>query len=209
ALLESCIVIEVDGNPRKRYLPVIILSASFAFALKLPLLLNTRGTNDVLFWERNLAKISTDGGLALYRDGATIFRDGKLYHIEPFNQPPFMISLLRLWGGAMAISGLPLSFWLRLTSSLADIGSLWLVWRILRPQTSALVLIALSPVSIMVSGFHGNTDPIMIFFILLSIYLLEIRRNVLLAGMALGMAMNIKVMPIVFGPAILLYLSSM
>jgi hypothetical protein len=205
----SCIVSKVEGNPRKTWLLAVSLSALLAFSLKLALLLNTRGTNDVQFWERSLERISTGGALALYQEGAQVFRSDPTDYVDYFNQTPFMIHVLRLWGWAIAASGLPMGFWLRLTSSLADIGSLWLVWKILRPRPAPLLLVALSPVSIMVSGFHGNTDPVMIFFLLLSIYLLEIRGRTLLAGVAFGMAINIKVMPVVLGPAILLYLPSM
>jgi hypothetical protein len=198
---------------RRTWLLAIAFGALLAFALKIALALNTYGTNDVIFWEGNLAKIRLEGGLALYRNGVQIFRDGALYHTEPFNQPPFMIHLLRLWGWVADASGLPLRFWLRFTSALADIGSLVLVARILtrlpglKRQHPALLLVALSPVSIMVSGFHGNTDAVMIFWTLLSIDLLESGRPEWLAGAALGMAMNIKVVPAVLAPAAIFYLS--
>src|SRR5580704_8568115 len=99
--------------PRKISLMVIALCALLAFALKIALALNTYGTNDVLFWEGNLAKIRSDGGLALYRDGVQIFREGALFHTEPFNQPPFMIHLLPIWGWVADQTGLPFRFWLR------------------------------------------------------------------------------------------------
>src|SRR5689334_963170 len=41
-------------------------------------------------------------------------------------------------------------------------------------------------------GLHGNTDPILIFFLLLSIYLIDSQRPPWLAGAALGMAANFK-----------------
>jgi hypothetical protein len=200
--------------PRKIGL-VIVVCALLSFALKIVLAVNTYGTNDVIFWEGNLAKIRSDGGLALYRDGVQIIRNGALYHTEPFNQPPFMIHLLRIWGWVADLTGLPLRFWLRATGALADLGSLALVWRILvrsqglKPTLPGLLLVALSPVSIMVSGFHGNTDPIMIFFVLLSVDCIESGRPAWLAGAALGMAMNIKIVPVLFVPAAILFLPSM
>jgi len=60
---------------------------------------------------------------------------------------------------------------------------------------------ALSPVSIMVSGFHGNTDPVMICLVLLSIYLVESGRPAWLCGAIFGMAMWIKIVPVIFLPA--------
>jgi hypothetical protein len=136
--------------PRKIGL-VILICALLSFALKIVLAVNTYGTNDVIFWEGNLAKIRSDGGLALYRDGVQIIRNGALYHTEPFNQPPFMIQLLRIWGWVADLTGLPLRFWLRATGALADLGSLALVWRILvrsqglKPALPGLLLVALSP----------------------------------------------------------------
>ena len=190
---------------------LIAAAAGLAFAFKIALALNTYGTNDVLFWEGDLAKIRADGGMALYRDGAQIFLHGVLVRTEPFNQPPFMIHIRRLAGAVADLSGLPLGFWVRVASSLADIGSLVLVWKILTAsglsvRPLALLLIAISPVSIMVSGFHGNTDPVMMFFVLLSMFLIESGRPAWLAGAALGMAMNIKIVPIIFIPVFLLYL---
>jgi uncharacterized membrane protein len=58
----------------------------------------------------------------------------------------------------------------------------------------------------MVSGFHGNTDPLVVAILLLSIWLAESGRPAWLAGAVFGMAMNIKVVPILFAPAFLLYL---
>ena len=47
-----------------------------------------------------------------------------------------------------------------------------------------VLLLAVAPISIMVSGFHGNTDPLMVFLVLLSVYLLEARRSTWRAGVA-------------------------
>src|SRR6266516_740853 len=153
-------------SPPKAPPALVTMAAAAAFLVKLALAWNTYGTNDVLFWERNLAKIRADSGIGLYRDGVQIFRGGVLYHIEPFNQPPFMVHALLSLGSLTDRAGVPLGFGLRLASSLADIGSLALIARIL-PLTSApygLLLVAISPVAIMASGFHGNTDAIMIFW---------------------------------------------
>lgn len=84
-------------------------------------------------------------------------------------------------------------------------------------QFASLLLLALSPVSVVVSGFHGNTDPLMIFFALLSASLVEGAarggagakrgRLELAAGVAFGMALNVKIVPLVFAPAVWFYLA--
>jgi len=69
------------------------------------------------------------------------------------------------------------------------------------------VLLALNPVSLLVSGFHGNTDPVMIFFVVLTVYLLKTGR-LAWAAAAFGMAINIKIVPLLLVPAILVYIWS-
>jgi hypothetical protein len=97
----------------------------------------------------------------------------------------------------------------------ADLGSLALLVRLLRrrlsePQTRVTLLwFAASPIAVLISGFHGNTDPILMFFVLLSIDLVEGQRPAWLAGVALGVATDIKILPVLLAPAVLLSLSGM
>ena len=190
---------------------LLIALAAFALALKTTIALTTYGTNDVTTWERDLAKLETQGAAALYREGISYASaDGTRHENQPFIHPPFILNALRAWAVLSALSGLPLRFWLRLSSSLADVSSLILVAKLLPGQshqkTAALAAMAMCPVSVVISGFHGNTDPVMIAFVLLSIYFLECRRSSWLAGAAIGMALNIKMVPLIFIPAVLLYL---
>jgi hypothetical protein len=189
---------------------ILIVAASLAFATKAALSVTTYGTNDILFWEADIRKIQSDGGLALYRDGAVPTLGGKHYGVERFNQPPFMVHAFRAGGVAAAVSGIPFRVWLRITCAAADIGILLLVRGIMgigsQLALSRLLPVALSPVLILVSGFHGNTDSVMVLFLLLSIYLVQSGRPAWQAGAALGMAANIKVIPLIFVPVILMYL---
>ncbi|HUP35899.1 MAG TPA: glycosyltransferase 87 family protein [Candidatus Limnocylindria bacterium] len=200
----------VPAGPR--YLAALALAV---FLLKVGMALFTYGSTDVLIFEADLAKIRQDSGAALYRDGITTRWCGATGQrpCPPFNHPPFMIHALEGWGALSDISGLPLRFWLRFTCAAADVGSLALLLRMLRSRRSdpktrtALALFAASPIAILISGFHGNTDAILIFFMLLSIWLVESRRAAWLAGAALGMAVNIKILPILLAPAALLALA--
>jgi uncharacterized membrane protein len=129
-----------------------------------------------------------------------------------FNHPPFMVHLLQLMDLLSSWSGLSFYFWLRLPGILADIVSVWVIWHLLRSHLrplfspAAMVLLALAPVSVLISGFHGNTDPLMICLILLTLYWLDDTGTLWLAGIAFGMSMSIKVIPIIFLPAIVLYM---
>jgi uncharacterized membrane protein len=91
-----------------------------------------------------------------------------------------------------------------------DSGSVFLLYGILRREglfiPSRLLLYLLAPATIIISGHHGNTDTVMIFFVLLVVYLLVSDRPTWLAGLALGMALSIKIVPVIFIPAFLFYL---
>ena len=191
----------------------LILACALSFSLKVILALATYGTNDVLTWEAHVRALQARGVQALYLEGSRpIWEENSFGVNQQFNHPPFMIHALRAWAAISDATGVPLRAWLRLTSAAADIAMIWLVLGILRAESIAvnsrmLLAVSLSPVSILVSGFHGNTDPIMICLLLVSIYLIATRRPIWLAGAAFGMAMNIKIVPIIFVPAILLSLS--
>lgn len=204
-------------GPHPRLPPIprrLVLVALAAFLLKTAIALSTYGSTDALIFEADLAKVGQDGGVALYRDGIRTRWCGQAGQraCPPFIHPPFIIHALQWWGALSRISGLPLRFWLRFTYAAADLGSLALLMCMLRswrrdPQMRvALILFAASPISILVSGFHGNTDPILIFFVLLSICLIESQRPAWLAGVALGMAVSIKILPVLLAPAALLSL---
>jgi hypothetical protein len=59
---------------------------------------------------------------------------------------------------------------------------------------------------VIISGYHGNTDTLMIFFLLLAVYLTQIERPAWLCGIAFGMALNIKIVPIIAVPAFVFFL---
>jgi len=205
-----------DQIPRSasRISASLILLVLAAFVVKAAMAFFTYGSTDVLIYEADVAKLKQDGGVALYRDGIQTEWCG---HPEqrpcpPFNHPPFMIRALQGWASLAEISGLPFRFWLRLTCAVADVGSLALLARLLRRRWTevqtrvGLLWFAASPIAVLVSGFHGNTDPILMFFVLLVLVLVEERRPAWLAGVALGMAMDVKVLPVLLLPAILLAL---
>jgi len=199
------------GRPRALHFDGWLLAtavvAASALLFKLWIALRTIGTNDVLLWEHFLAHLKTYGALSLY--GHVYFFNHPLMF---FNHPPFMVHVLTVLDSLTSLTGLPFAFWLRLPGIVADLASLVLLWRILEAGTAtmsrrtALILFAGASTSIMVSGFHGNTDPIMVAFLLLSIMLLGRGHATWLAGAAFGMSMNVKAWPVVFVPAIYAYL---
>jgi len=188
------------------WLLAIALAAIVALAVKVTIARTTYGTNDVSYWAWFLERLHESGGVGLYR--STDPANGSKF----FNHPPFMIRALQVLDRLTVTTGVPFPFWLRLPAILADLGGLLLVWRLLAPRLDralsplALVLLALAPPSIMIAGFHGNTDPVMIAFVLLALYLLDRRYPPWLAGVAFGMSLNIKIVPVIFVAAIILHL---
>ncbi|MEO8657962.1 MAG: glycosyltransferase family 39 protein [Bryobacteraceae bacterium] len=194
-----------------RSIAALVAAVILSFAAKVTLASRTYGATDVLFWEVFADQLQQKGASTLYREGAVLYREGGPYFSEEFNHPPFMTRILALWTQLAAVSGQPFRFWLRLSSAFADVLSVLLLVGIMRRTTDGLrpgtlLLVALSPVCLLVSGFHGNTDPVMVSFVLLSVYLIASEKSFWLAGAALGMAMNFKIMPVVFVPAVLLFL---
>lgn len=196
----------------KRYVAfaLVALITLLAAALKLYIARTTYGTSDVWYWEVYLTTTRELGAIALYHAD------------EHFNHPPFTTHAL-LWLGALSDrTGLPFPFWLRVPAILADVVSVGLVATLIarrplagRAGIGTLALLAGAPASVMVSGFHGNTDPVVMCFVLLAVVIWELRPArstgaavaAVLAGVSFGMALNVKVVPLIFAPAFFLYLT--
>lgn len=176
---------------------IIIIMSLLALVIKLFIASTTIGTNDIFYWMLFYKYAMLYGGTALY------------HAIQIFNHPPLMIHVICLWGWLARITHLSFPLVLRSFGIIADFLSVFCLYSILRHQriahsTWSFFLMILSPIAIMISGFHGNTDPIMIFFVILSIYFLQQSNKLIfliLAGCALGIATNIKIVPLLFYPA--------
>ena len=179
---------------------IIALAAFAAFLVKIALALRTYGTNDVYTFEK-FWHWSQYLGVGLYRVA------------WDYNHPPFMLHMLRAMGWLAEITQIPFSFWLRVPGIVADPITLLLVWKTLGSRAQersvrwALLLLAIAPPLILVSGFHGNTDTIMVMFLVLTTHLIEKGRT-WLAGAAFALAMSFKVVPVLMIPVILLNLGS-
>ena len=119
--------------------------------------------------------------------------------VNPFNHPPFIIHFLRLIDFVSSHTGLAFETVFRSVTSLIDVASIRVIYRILQREelfnTPAFLLYILAPATIVISGYHGNTDTLMIFFVLLAAFLIS---KPWVAGIAFGMALNIKIVPIIF-----------
>jgi len=178
---------------------IVILAALLAAALKLYCAATTFGSCDVPIHARFGQVIDTMGIDYMYRLD------------RHFNHPPVTGQLFALlyhlsaWLTPSAPYSVPRSFpfLLRLPSIVADFFAVLVLLRIRmrtgEPPIWALVLFALSPVGFMVSGFHGNVDPIMVCLLLVAAYFC-VEEHAVLSALFLALACGIKIIPLFLTP---------
>ena len=181
----------------------VLTAALVAFVLKLVIATNTFGTNDVITFYEFARSLNQHGLQWTYENDIS------------FNHPPLTAYYLRAIYQLDHIPffreyGLSFPFLIRLPGILADLVTLAvLFWAAIRDPriyvpTWALLLFALSPVSLMITGFHGNTDPVMVMFLVLAA-LAVLRNKPLLAGIMLALSCQIKIIPLLFVPIFLFF----
>jgi hypothetical protein len=150
----------------------------------------SEGTNDIRTFAR-FAQFIDAHGL-----GGTYLRD------PWFNHPP----LMGLWAqAALHLAphiGLTFARCFKLLGMMGDLGSALLLIAIWRRRAlpdhaaRAFAAYACSLVAILISGYHGNTDCLYWFLILAAVYLQQDRKAPLWAGLVLGAALNVKLIPV-------------
>jgi hypothetical protein len=172
--------------------------------------------------------IGTNDATTFYRFTSEIRESGllKTYSADPdFNHPP-LPALWAVLGRAMSGEHVHrFTFLFKLAPTVADGISIYLLWKIYRsfdaekliepsahrlasPPMAAFALLpaagfALSPDSILVTGFHCNTDPCYAMLCLLSVYLIERHARFFWGGIALAAAINVKLIPVLLIPPLL------
>lgn len=188
-------------NDVRRCRALVLVAAVLALLGKLALAITTYGTNDITHWLDFLHGVRQSGPIGIYSYPFT----NSLY-----NHPPLIGYYLEMVG-VLTHVGLTPQFTIRAVASLADVVTDVVVFamvarrRSLREATAAGIIVALSPILIIISGFHGNTDPIFTMLTLLSVYLLADRQRPTLAGGAMALAVGIKIVPVVAVPCLLIY----
>jgi Glycosyltransferase family 87 len=179
----------------------VVALALIAMTLKLAIAYNTIGTNDVVFFY-GFARVLSEHGLQWTYE-----------HSRYFNHPPLTAYFLQ---GIFFLTehqwcqdlGIHFPFLLRLPGIIADFLVVLILLRMsktdLRIPTWALALFALSPVSLMVSGFHGNSDPVMLFFLICAVWMC-LRKLPAWAGLFFALSCQIKIVPLLFLPAFVFF----
>jgi hypothetical protein len=158
---------------------------ALGLALRLWLTATTFGTSDVIY-KTTWAHLAERFGVA------------KAYAHSPFmNDPPLAVAAsVLLDRHEIAFGDL-----FRFVQTLADLVSLACLALLAKRETALAYF--LSPAAIMISGFHCNSDPSMIAFVLLAA-LLHTRGRHASSGAALALATGVKVVPLLLLPIFLI-----
>ena len=183
----------------------IVAAALVAVFFKLAIAYNTFGTNDVATFYMFARSLNDHGLEWTYRNGAVFFSN-----FPVFNHPPLTAYYLELIEKVSRMEvlrryGITFPFLMRLPGILADLVAVLVLLRMrtasLAPRIPnwAMFLFAMSPVSLMVSGFHGNTDSIMVMFLVVAAYMC-LRDRPFLCGVFFALSCQVKVVPLLLTP---------
>jgi hypothetical protein len=181
----------------------VVIAAAIALVLKVVIAFNTFGSNDVVEFYRFAAELKHDGLKQIYLQQPS------------FNHPPlvahYLTAIYDVGHRPFAQeNGISFPFLLRLPGIVADFVVVCALLALrkreprLRIPTWALCLLAVSPVSLMVSGFHGNTDPIMVMFLVLAACQC-VRNQPIWCGILLALSCQIKIVPLLCLPVFLFF----
>jgi hypothetical protein len=165
--------------------------------LRLMFMMFTDGSNDIHTWAKFARQLSEWGLLEEYERQKT------------FNHSP----LIAYWTvAARWVSmelGLPFRFVWKLLPFASDVVATVVVVKVVRPARGELAawraaaIFALALPSLWITGHHGNTDSLCALLVLVSALCLD-RRRFFLAGLAFAAALNVKLLPFVVFPALVL-----
>ena len=152
------------------------------------------GSNDMVTWRLFAADIDLYGLGFLYDN------------TQDFNHPPLMGLLAHLLYVMAATTGVRFDVLFKIPQLLADAGAAALIywaWQRKSARCAALVvaLFCWNPASLLVSAYHGNTDALCVALALAATLLVD-RQRPLLAGLALGASINVKLIPVLLIPVL-------
>jgi len=131
------------------------------------------------------------GGLTL--KGINIYPDvANLHH--PYLPFFLYIEAFAYWLGRSEILIITI---IKITNIIFDLGILYLVYLLSKKNLKTTFLYSINPVTILITTLHGQFDVLPIFFILLAIYLLKVKKE-FGAVLSFSFAVLIKTWPVLF-----------
>jgi hypothetical protein len=191
-------------SPRQ-FLRPFVLALVIAMAIGGTLAVTTYGTNDILFFKSYAVKAEQTGVAPLYREGANLVE----FHtdwVEQMAHPPGVILIWRATLWVEGKTGVPFHVWFRILTTIAHALTALALFRMLGGRAAAAFV--LSPAAILLASFHGNSDPLVVVFLIWAVYCVEKRSPVWLTGLLFAAACSIKVWPLFLLPAFYLYLAN-
>ena len=176
--------------------PWLWLALALGAGLRLYFALFTDGTFDVLIKLHHGTQIRELGLLEYYRQ------------TELMNHPPLAGGYFAACAWLAQVTGVAFAIWFRLPFALLDLATAALMLLAFRGSPWRWAVFAacwLNPLAALFSGYHGNTDPSVPFFLLLSLIGVA-RGNPWTAGAALGLGLWVKIPVLVAAPALCLAL---
>ena len=178
----------------------VVIVAAIAVLVKVIIALNTFGTNDAVSFYQFALSLHLHGLEQTYGNDIA------------FNHPSLVAHFLELIYKLAKLpsfekNGITFPFLLRLPGIVADFVVVCALLASKKREpigipTWALCLLAVSPVSLMVSGFHGNTDSIMVMFLVLAACQC-VRNQPISCGIFLALSCQIKIVPLLCLPVFL------
>ncbi len=163
--------------------------AGLGIAARLWLWWTTFGSNDSYLWGMHGQRVLQLGLVRAYE----VYSD--------FNHPPLMGLYARQAWLAAGGDWVMMARLIKLPGLFGEALALWGLWRFAGPK--AFVAYALLPAAILLSGFHGNTDCLLAALVFLAALTFQ-RERYFLSGLLWSAALNVKVLPIVLLPIVLL-----
>lgn len=174
----------------------LILLILLALLIRLLVLNLSIGTNDIKTWHSIALASMQSGSCTAYTLGKEV------------NHPPLAILLASATQFASHQLGIPFHTLFRFLTTAFDFIHIALLLLLLRSRRDVdLVLPALlllSPITWLISAYHGNTDSILVTLLFAALVAI-ILNSPLLCGLALGLALNIKVVALFYLMAVLVY----
>ncbi len=152
----------------------------------------TVGTPDVRIWTRHAHMVAQNGLIAHYSFDPT------------FNHPPVIAWAMGRVERLSRQLGIPFQAAYRVVIGLVDLGSAFLILRVMRDSRWRYVACGaycVAPVALVLAGMHGNTDPL-VAACLLATTLLVSQRRAVAAGVLIGITASIKVPGVFAAPAL-------
>ncbi|WP_335939079.1 hypothetical protein [Streptomyces sp. PTD5-9] len=183
----------------RRARTMVLVAAAAGLLTRMLIAANKPGPADVHIFRGFAEAVARYGPIRIYEQ--------PLPGLPVYNHPP-LAGWMLLGLHELSDLGIPFGILIRSPASIADFCCALLVFGIVRRRRSmgAAVAcgagVALSPVLIATSGYHGNTDAVAITFALAAAYLLVDRKAPLAAGVAAALSISVKFIPVVALPAL-------